>query len=463
MLTRLSNGQASLRLRTSRDRDLNSQKAEPRLFKAASTPLSIRGRYSRITAFAIITVMPPLSTSSNRAGRFITQPSGYRAFVPASLPPDPAVAVDSEMLRLLSQADIALGRLDGIVKVVPDPDFFVGMYVRREAVLSSQIEGTQSTLEDLLEVELEPERQDRYADVGDIVNYIRAMNYGLDRVKHLPLSLRLIREIHNELLRDGRGAQATPGLFRETQNWIGPQGATLMTASFVPPPVPEMKEALGQFEQFLHNEDGRPVLLDVGMAHAQFETIHPFLDGNGRVGRLLITFQLMHADVLRRPLLYLSYFFKLHRAEYYDRLMAVRANGDWEGWLRFFLRGVAATAEEAALTAERIFELRERHRARVLEAAGLGQNGLKLLALLFKRPLVNVNLVRSELDVSFPTANRLVSRFEEEGFLREFTGQRRSRLFRYEPYLALFDEPEPAPEQVAEAQVTEAPSTPPAD
>lgn len=360
------------------------------------------------------------------------------------------------MLRLLSQADLALGRLDGIVKVVPDPDFFVGMYVRREAVLSSQIEGTQSTLEDLLEVELEPEGKGRLGDVGDIVNYIAAMNYGLERVEELPLSLRLIREIHNVLLSNGRGSQATPGEFRTTQNWIGPAGAALTTASFVPPPVPDMKVALSEFEHFLHNDGDFPVLFDVGLSHAQFETIHPFLDGNGRVGRLLITFQLMHAGALRRPLLYLSYFFKLHRAEYYDRLTAVRINGDWEGWLRFFLRGVAATADEAATTAERIFELRERHRTQVLEADGLGQNGLKLLALLFKRPLVNVNLVKRELGVAFPTANRLVARFEEEGLLVEVTGQRRSRLFRYDPYLSLFDEPEAS--EIADAEVTEAPA-----
>lgn len=353
---------------------------------------------------------------------------------------------------------MALGRLDGIVKVVPDPDFFVGMYVRREAVLSSQIEGTQSTLEDLLEVELEPEREGRYADVGDIVSYIRAMNHGLERVGELPLCLRLIREIHDELLRGGRGSQATPGEFRTTQNWIGPAGATLTTASFVPPPVPQMKDALSDFEFFLHNEGGFPVLFDVGLSHAQFETIHPFLDGNGRVGRLLITFQLMHAGALRRPLLYLSHYFKLHRAEYYDRLMAVRVNGDWEGWLRFFLRGVAATADEAATTAERIFELRERHRTRVLDAAGLGQNGLKLLALLFRRPLVNVNLVKDQLGIAFPTANRLVARFEEEGLLVEMTGQRRSRVFRYAPYLRLFDEPDPGAHQQTDVEVTEAPA-----
>jgi Fic family protein len=377
---------------------------------------------------------------AERAGRFITQPSGYRAFIPAPLPPDPPLDIDGDILSVLSRADIALGRLDGVVKVIPEPDFFVDMYVRREAVLSSQIEGTQSTLEDLLEVELQPEARAPGSDVGDIVNYVRAMNYGLARLHEVPLSLRLIREIHGELLRGGRGSQATPGEFRRTQNWISPAGAPLRRATFVPPPVPEMKEALADFETYLHSNGATPVLVTAALAHAQFETIHPFLAGNGRVGRLLITFLLVHGQALRAPLLYLSHYFKQHRAEYYDRLMATRQRGDWEGWLRFFLHGVAQTADEATDTAERIFELRERHRAIVMGQTGA--NGLKFLALLFQRPLVNVNFVAPHVDVTFPTANRLVARFEELGLLREITGQRRGRMFRYDPYLRLFDEPE---------------------
>lgn len=394
------------------------------------------------------------SARNGRAGRFARQPSGYDAFIPANLPPTPPLQIDGEMLGLLSQADQALGRLDGIVKVVPDPDFFVGMYVRREAVLSSQIEGTQSTLQDLLEVELEPRKRDRHSDVGDIVNYVAAMNYGLDRLSELPLSLRLIREIHSELLRDGRGAHATPGEFRTIQNWIGPAGGSLKQATFVPPPVPDMHRALDNFERFLHSDEGRPVLLDAAIAHAQFETIHPFLDGNGRVGRLLITFLLVHSGSLRKPLLYLSYYFKLHRAEYYDRLMAIRLSGDWEGWLKFFLRGVASTADEATHMAERIFELRERHRSLIL-SENLGSNGLLLLSRLFDRPIINVRLAAAALDSAFPTANRLVSRFQELGLLHELTGQRRSRVFAYQPYLALFDDPPPSSDQEAPVEVTE--------
>ncbi|HVP02271.1 MAG TPA: Fic family protein [Solirubrobacteraceae bacterium] len=395
-----------------------------------------------------------MTLANNRAGRFVRQPAGYQAFIPAPLPPNPPVVLDGEIVALLSRADLALGRLDGIVKVVPDPDFFVAMYVRCEAVLSSQIEGTQSTLEDLLEVELAPERERHHSDVGDIVGYIRAMNHGAVRLDTLPLSLRLIREIHAELLRDGRGGLATPGEFRTTQNWIDPAGATLEQATFIPPPAHEMIAALGDFERYLHEDEDRPALIEVGLAHAQFETIHPFLDGNGRVGRLLITFLLMHRGVLRRPLLYLSYYFKLHRAEYYDRLMAVRLSGDWEGWLRFFLRGVAETAEEAADKAERIFEMRETQRTRIIDAK-LAQHGLPLLALLFQRPLINVGLVTAALDVTFPTANRLVGRFEELGLLREITGQKRSRVYRFEPYLALFDEPAPPPDQLVPVEATE--------
>jgi Fic family protein len=318
-----------------------------------------------------------------------------------------------------------VSRLDGVVRVIPDPDFFVATYVRREAVLSSQIEGTQSTLEDLLEVELEPKARGRdSSDVGDIVDYVRAMNYGLRRLEELPVCLRLIREIHGELMRDGRGAHASPGEFRTSQNWTGPQGAPLSRATLVPPPVAEMKDALANFEAFLHADAGTPALIKTAVAHAQFETIHPFLDGNGRVGRLLITFLLVHTGVLRQPLLYLSYYLKQHRSEYYDRPTAVRQRGNWEGWLTFFLEGVAETADEATKTAERIFELRERHRSLVMEKAGA--NGLKLLSELFRRPLVNVNYVVAVLGVTFPTANRLVAGFEELGLLREVTGQRRA-------------------------------------
>jgi cell filamentation protein, protein adenylyltransferase len=396
-----------------------------------------------------------VASVSTRAGRYVKQRSGYAAFIPASLPPDPPVALDGPLQTLLSRADQAVGRLDGVIQTVPNPDFFVYMYVRREAVLSSQIEGTQSTLEDLLAVELEPRPawRDLPEDVEEVVRYVHAMNYGLARLSDLPLSLRLITEIHRELLTGVRGSHRLPGEFRRTQNWIGPENATLAEATFVPPPVHEMKQTLSNFEHFLHEQE-LPALVHAGLAHAQFETIHPFLDGNGRVGRLLITFLLVYRGVLHRPLLYLSVYFKRHRAEYYDRLMAIRSSGDWESWLRFFLTGVAQTAEEAAATARAILDLREEHR-RAIQEETTGVNGLRLLDLLFERPLVHVNLVKGSLGISFVTANRLVEQLEGLGVLEEITGRRRDRVFSYTPYVALFRDEPPGAEE-GEVQETEA-------
>lgn len=374
--------------------------------------------------------------SPERAGRFVTQPEGFRAFVPSPLPPDPDLTLESDLVAELSAADTALGRLDGVVGVVPDPDLFVAMYVRREAVLSSQIEGTQSSLQDLLDLEIGESRGVK-ADVSEIVNYVAAMNHGLERLAELPLSGRLIREVHERLLDGVRGSGATPGEFRRSQNWIGPEGTALEDAVFVPPPVAEMRTAVSDLEKFMHERDLRPNLIDVGLVHAQFETIHPFLDGNGRVGRLLITLMLVERGILSRPLLYLSHFFKRHRAEYYDRLMAVRLSGDWEGWMRFFLGGVAETASEATETARRILEMREQHRALLLEE-GLSQHGLPILSALYDLPMINVNRASELLDVSFPTANRVIGEMEKLGLLVEVSGRRRSRVFRYEPYASLF-------------------------
>jgi Fic family protein len=396
-----------------------------------------------------------MASAIERAGRYLPQPGGYRAFVPAPLPPDPPVQIDRGMAALLSRADQALGRLDGISRTLPNPDLFVAMYVRREAVLSSQIEGTQSTLEDVLSFELDRKSHDVPRDVEEVVNYVAAMNYGLARLSTLPLSLRLIREIHGRLLEGVRGAQRQPGEFRRTQNWIAPGRVPISQATFVPPPVDEMHRALDDLERFMQEERELPVLIHIGLAHAHFETIHPFLDGNGRIGRLLITFLLVHRETLHRPLLYLSHYLRRHRAEYYDRLMAVRDSGDWEGWLRFFLRGAAETAEEAAVTARTIVDLRERHRA-LIDERRLGANALRLLDFLFQQPLVNVNLVRERLRVTFPPANRLVKQFAELGLLRETSGGRRYRRYKYNPYLDLFEERD-ATAETAPVQMTESP------
>lgn len=379
-------------------------------------------------------------THSTRSGLYRSQPSGYRAFIPAPLPPLPPVRVEGELQMLLSQADRALGRLDGSVQTLPNPDLFVFMYVRKEAVLSSQIEGTQSSLQDLLAAEANLlGAETRPQDVDEVVNYVRAMKHGLARLGELPVSIRLIREIHGELLQGVRGSRLTPGELRRTQNWIGPGGCSLAEASFVPPPPEELPEALGELELFLHQRDDLPALLKIGLAHAQFETIHPFLDGNGRVGRLLITFLLTENGILHKPVLYLSHYFKRHRQAYYDHLQAVRDQGDWEGWLAFFLRGVAEVSAGATDTARKILALREEHRAQITTHLGrAAANGHKVLERLFDRPIVSVNEIEELIQTTYTAANTLVTRLEDLGILTEITGQKRHRRFRYEPYVQLF-------------------------
>jgi len=384
---------------------------------------------------------------STRAGRYITQPTGYRAFHPAPLPPQPSVNLTGDLARLLSVADLAMGRLDGSVLTLPNPDLFVFMYVRKEAVLSSQIEGTQSSLQDLLSAEAQLFDETLPRDVDEVVNYVRAMNHGLSRLPALPVSVRLIREIHAELMQGVRGGKLQPGELRTTQNWIGPAGCSLNTAAFVPPPHHVVQEALGDLENFLHGDDALPPLVKIALAHVQFETIHPFLDGNGRVGRLLITFLLTEAGVLHKPVLYLSHYFRRHRQLYYDHLQAVRDRGTWEEWLAFFLRGVIEVAREAAETARRILRLREQHRTAITEQLGRAAgNGHKLLESLFYRPIVAVNDVQMMTETTYAAANSLVSRLVKLGVLSEMTGYARNRRFRYAPYIALFNDTGPGSE-----------------
>lgn len=388
---------------------------------------------------------------SARAGRMIRQHEGYRAFIPAPLPPDPPLAFDAQLATVLARAGTALGRLDGVAATLPNPDLFVAMYVRREAVLSSQIEGTQSTLDDVLAYEIDPNRPNLPRDIDEVVNYIGAMKYGLARLETLPLSLRLLREIHGRLMEGTRGGNKSPGEFRHSQNWIG--GAVLMDAVFIPPPPHEMRTALGNLERFLHDSGGLDPLIVAALAHAQFETIHPFLDGNGRVGRLLITFLLCHEKVLQRPVLYLSHYLKQHRASYYDRLMAVRLAGDWEGWLRFFLTGVADVAREAEQTARQIVQLREDICQRA-QTAGMSATAFRLLDHLFQRPIINVNAARDYLEVSYVAANGLMRELSEVGVLTEITGGSRNRVFRFGPYIDLFADVAEEPAEVAEPQPT---------
>jgi Fic family protein len=340
------------------------------------------------------------------------------------------------MIRLLSDADIALGRLAGITEILPNPDLFVAMYVRKEAVLSSQIEGIQCTLDEVLEAEVDDEGA-RTKDISEVVNYVDAMNYGMERLATLPLSLRLIRETHSRLMEGVRGEHKDPGEFRKTQNWIGPQGCTLSNATFVPPPVPEMHEALGDLEKFLHDRHSMPVSIQCAVMHLQFETIHPFLDGNGRVGRLLVPLMLHQREVIAKPLLYISHYLKANRNEYYDRLMDVRMNGNWEGWVKFFLTGVAAVGHEAADTAKRIVQFRtEAQKA----AVSMGKPGLALIDHLFKHPIIDARTAEKLLGVTYATANNALSSLESAGFVIETTGKKRNRMFRFQGYLQLFDD-----------------------
>lgn len=381
-------------------------------------------------------------THHYRAGRYVRQPAGYRAFVPASLPPKPPIRIDAELQTLLSQADRALGRLDGSIATLPNPDLFVMMYVRKEAVLSSQIEGTQSSLQDLLAAEAQVLAGDRPRDVAEVINYVAALNHGLARLEALPVSVRLIQEIHARLLHGVRGSHLKPGELRSTQNWLGSAGDTLPEATFVPPPPHEIAPALADLERFIHDDDSLPLLIQIGIAHAQFETVHPFLDGNGRVGRLLITFLLCERDALAKPVLYLSHHLKRHRQEYYDHLQRIRDKGDWESWLAFFLRGVAAVSNEATDTARRILALREDHRSLITDHLGRAAgNGHRLLEHLYERPIVSVNEAQEITGTTYASANQLVARLAELGILNEFTGQRRNRRFRYAPYIDLFAEP----------------------
>lgn len=373
---------------------------------------------------------------NNRAGRFVKQPAGFTSFLPHDLPPEPPVTIDGEMIRLLSEADRKLGRLDGITQILPNPELFVAMYVKKEAVLSSQIEGTQASLTDVLEVNVKDEKRE---DIGEVVNYVFAMNYGLARLKEFPLCLRLIREIHEKLLSEGRGSNRNPGEFRTTQNWIGPVGSTLKTARFVPPIVPDMKNALDNLEFFFYAEDNIPALIKIALIHAQFESIHPFLDGNGRMGRLLITFWLCHQGILSQPLLYLSYYFKKNRVEYYDRLMAVRENGDWEGWIKFFLKGVALTADEATSTAREILQLKGNCEEKiVLNNYSTAYNAL--LENIFENPIITVGDAARVLNISYPTAAKTIENFCKMEILRDATpNQKRNKKYSFSAYIEILN------------------------
>lgn len=381
-----------------------------------------------------------MEIKSKRAGIAMKTVRGYSAFVPAKLPPNPPIEIDTEMQRLLSLADRKLGRLDGITEVLPNPELFVAMYVKKEAVLSAQIEGTQASLVEVLNTPNENGEEDQPAGVKDVVNYVNAMSWGLEQLDKIPLSLRLIKGIHKVLLKDVRGSEKNPGEFRRSQNWIGPQGCTLETAVFVPPDVPEMEQAMGDLELFIHTDDDTPALIKIALIHAQFETIHPFLDGNGRMGRLLITFWLCQQKILSQPLLYLSYYFKQNRREYYDRLMDVRTKGDWEEWVKFFLRGVAIVSDEAIEAAKQIIGLKNDYSQILYDTDRSNSNYQRLLDSLFEKPVTTKKEVAKQIAVSLPTAGAIVDAFCELGILKDLTPEKtRYKTYSFEKYLAIIE------------------------
>ena len=377
--------------------------------------------------------------TSTRAGRYVQQPSGYSAFIPSDFPPRD-LQFDSNLQLALSKADRALARLDGAASVLPDVDLFVRMYVLEEATRSSQIEGTQATLVDVLEADEDEGQLERRDAVLEIRNYVDAMHHGFDRLASLSVSHRLVKEIHKALMSGGvRGSDQsrTPGEFRRSQNWIG--GSSPSNARFVPPPVVEMDEALDQWERSVHSDSASLApLVHIGLLHAQFETIHPFLDGNGRVGRLLITFLLTERGVLAQPLLSLSIFFRQNQDEYYSRLQATRDSGEWEEWLIFFLDGVSETATSATARVQSILQLRERDRTALNDLGRKSGNAMKLLDRLFSQPFIQVKAAQQLLEISQPTANSLIADLERIGVLYEWTGRRRNRSWVYRDYLNIF-------------------------
>lgn len=374
-----------------------------------------------------------------RTGTFINQLDGtsrYKAFMPNKLPFD--INIDPELQTLLSKADIALGRLDGVADSLPKDivDFFILMYVRKEATLSSQIEGTQATFVDVLKAEARIEDAETHKDVDEILNYISAMNYGLDRLKTIPLSLKIIKEIHKTLLHGVRGEWKIPGEFRISQNWIG--GANLQTAKFIPSPHHEVMQMMSNIEKYMHDDSLVPMLIKIGLIHAQFETVHPFLDGNGRIGRLLITFYLCQQGVLKKQLLYLSDFFKENRQDYYDKLNNFRRSDDIEGWLKFFMQGIIETSGKSVETARKIRELRDSHLNKVAGMGKSSEKGVVLLNILYKTPIVRVKDVEHFTSLSNPNALLLVNKFVRMGILQELTGQKRNRVFSYKEYISMF-------------------------
>jgi Fic family protein len=374
--------------------------------------------------------MDPASFKSDSAGRVVKTVTGYWVFLPA-LPP-PVIEYDASLTLLLSQADAALSELSGLGRYLPNPDLLIAPYVQREAVASSRIEGTQADLSDLLLDEIEPKRTPAGSDVYEIRNYVAALNLGIRRLGKLPIANRLVRELHSVLMKDVRGQEKTPGEFRRSQNWIGPPGSTLSDATYVPPPPEEMKDCLAHWERFVNTRDAMPELIQCAIVHEHFEAIHPFLDGNGRIGRLLITLFLMERERLSKPLLYLSSYIERHKPDYYELLQRIRTHGDWNGWIRYFLTAVRDTARNAIEQSHSLLSLREKYRRKLDKQ----HRALSLLDELFINPYTNVARAARQLGVTTPTARKTIDALVKVKMLKESTGKGWGKTWLSQPILA---------------------------
>ena len=372
-----------------------------------------------------------------RAGEYKKNLSGelqYNSYEPRPLPPSPSIEMDEEIIFLLVKANRTLGILDALSARIPNIDLFVSMYVRKEALLSSQIEGTQATLDDILDPELE---NNTNSNVADVINYIKAVWYATNRLQELPLCNRLLREIHEVLLEDMRGGEKNPGEFRYSQNWIGPQGSTLKDATYIPPNPEDMEVAMSDLEKFINYEDDLDVFIKIALIHYQFETIHPFLDGNGRIGRLLITLFLREKQLLNYPTLYISYFLKRNRIEYYDRMMDVRLKGTFEQWIKFFLKAIAESAEDAITTIDLLVALNERDYIKVQGVKSSLKTTVKVFEYIKSNPIIAIKKTSTELSISFNTVSKAVNNLMDIGILRQTENASRNRCFAYEDYLAI--------------------------
>lgn len=370
---------------------------------------------------------------STRSGQVVKQATDYNAFIPHPLLPNgPELQLDWSCMGLLAEAERALGELNGITEILPDPDLFVGFYVQKEALLSSQIEGTQCSLDEVIQIDADSRTA---KPVDEVINYIKAMNYGLAKLRKLPLSIRLINEIHTQLLDGVRGTNKSPGEFRRTQNWIGPAGCTLKEAAYVPPPPHLVMDVMGDLEKYYHAEDILPILIKAAIIHAQFETIHPYLDGNGRLGRLLITFALCEKKIMKQPLLYLSLFFKEHRADYYEHLMKVRTQGAWEEWVEFFLRGVRSTSIEATKTARDILALQKNDREMIATELSSYKISFACYEYLCRKPILTITEVVVHLNSTYPSVKKVFDGFAKLNILSPYGEKERNKMFQYQDYM----------------------------